>query len=148
MKTTILSIFLFICAITQAQTKVISHKSHSGSSSSFAKAYQNNLFDIGHSNFGTPPESRKIIVLDTVIALNNSLTILKFRESIKSYPNGVNYKHLKKSDFRFKTKMIKDSLFNGKNSVTVIKLAPEYRYPMYFANPIEGVIFIGFKKPF
>src|SRR5689334_1551136 len=35
-----------------AQTKLISHRSHSGSNAHFHTAVEHNLFDIGHSNFG------------------------------------------------------------------------------------------------
>jgi len=34
------------------QTKLISHRSHSGSNASFRTAVEHNLFDIGNSNFG------------------------------------------------------------------------------------------------
>ncbi|TPG45310.1 hypothetical protein [Flavobacterium pectinovorum] len=146
MKLKILLVLLFFTLLAQAQTKVIAHKSHSGSKNSFAKAYKNNLFDISHSNFGLP--EHKIIILDTVIAVHNSLTILKIRESIHTYTSGVNYKNLKKSDFKFKTTMISDSLFNEKNTVRYIKSAPPYRYPLYFLNSIDSVVFIGFKNPF
>ena len=146
MKIKILLFLVFIAASSQAQTKVIAHKSHSGSNRSFSKAYKNNLFDIGRSNFGLP--EHKIIILDTVIAVHNSLTILKMRESIYTYTQGVNYKEIKKSDFKFKTTMISDNLFNEKNSVRYIKSAPPHRYPIHFINPIDSVVFIGFKNPF
>ena len=63
MKVNILVILLLSTIWCQAQTKPIAHKSHSGSVSSFAKAYQNNLFDINRSNFGGPG-TMPITVLD------------------------------------------------------------------------------------
>lgn len=146
MKIKILFFLILIATASQAQTKVIAHKSHSGSNKSFSKAYKNSLFDISSSNFGLP--EHKIIVLDTVIALDDSHVILKIRESIGSFPVRMDYRDIDKSAFRTKTKIIKDSLFNAKNSISYIKLAPPYRYPLYFVNPIESVVFIGFKKPF
>lgn len=154
MRKTILFILFFITTISFAQTKVIAHKSHSGSKSTFSKAYNKNLFDIRNSNFGLP--THHIVILDTVIAIDKSHSILKMRISIdeyteqqkSNYKNLDNYKNLGDSKFRYKTKIISDSLFNKNNSVDYIKLAPPYRYPIYFVNPIGSVVFIGFKKPF
>lgn len=144
MKLKILLALLFFTLLSQAQTKLIAHKSHSGSKNSFAKAYKNNLFDMSRSNFGL--YEQRITILDTVIVVHKSLTILKTRESINKYPPGFNYKDIKPAGFKFKSTMINDSLFNEKNSVEYIKLALPFRYPIYFANPINSVIFIGFKK--
>lgn len=147
MKIKIVLFFIFISALSQAQTKVIAHKSHSGSNKTFSNAYKKNLFDIGHSNFGLPGGT-KIVILDSVIVVRNSLTILKIRESIHTYPYKFDYKNLDKTDFKSITRMLSDSLFNDKNSVQYIKNAPPYRYPFFFANPIDSVIFVGFKRRF
>jgi hypothetical protein len=144
MKTKILLVLLFTTAMCQAQTKVIAHKSHSGSNRSFTKAYQKNLFDINRSNFGLP-DNMNIVVLDTVIALNDSVTILKMRKSNVCYPYGTSYKDLKESDFKFKTDtLIKHNVFNRKNTVAFIKSSGSY--PIGFVNKIDNVVFVGFKK--
>lgn len=146
MKTKILIILLLSQLLSYGQTKVIAHKSHSGSHSSFVKAYRNNLFDINNSNFGRIPE-KTIVILDTVIALNKSVTILKRRESINLHPAGTDYKRLKKSDFKFKTDtLIENSLFNKKNTIQYIKSADRSKRTIRFDNPIAEVVFIGFKK--
>lgn len=152
MKKTILFILFFITSISFAQTKLIAHKSHSGSKTTFSKAYKNNLFNITNSNFGL--HTYHIVILDTVIAIDKSRSILKMRVSIdeyteqqsRLYKNLDTYKNL--GNFRYKTTIISDSLFNKNNSVDYIKLAPAYRYPINFVNPIRSVVFIGFKKPF
>jgi hypothetical protein len=55
MKIVLIFTVLLIWFDFSAQTKIIAHKSHSGSNSSFNKAYRNNLFDItaqGWNAFG------------------------------------------------------------------------------------------------
>jgi hypothetical protein len=150
MKINIVLILLFTITFCQAQTKVIAHKSHSGSTHTFKKAYQNNLFDINRSNFGLPG-NRNIFVLDTIIAVNDSVTVLKMRESNVCYAYGTKYTDLKKSDFKSKSVTLTNhDVFNKKNNITFIK---EQRKNLYieepyisFNNPIEKVVFIGFKK--
>lgn len=141
-----LIIALFFLTLTSfAQTKIIAHKSHSGSKKTFLKAYRNNLFDTNRSNFGLPGNTN-LVVLDSVIAVNDSVTILKMRESIVCYRFGTSYKDLKKSDFKPKTiKLKNDKIFNRKNSLSFIK-SSNNMIGIKFNNPIEEVVFVGFKK--
>lgn len=126
------------------QTKIIAHKSHSGSSKTFVKAYQNNLFDIKRSNFGLPG-NRNIVVLDKVKALNDSLTVLYFRESIVCYQYGTSYSKLKKSDFKSKTDTVRNhKIYNKSNTAKFIK--SKGNRPIRFDNPIDSVKFVGFRK--
>ncbi|MRX69809.1 hypothetical protein SAMN06265349_101269 [Flavobacterium resistens] len=141
MKTAILSLLFFTGIMCQAQTKVISYKSHSGSKSSFAKAYRNNLFDLKHSNFGIV--TVRIRRLDTIIAVNNSITLVKYRESIAEYNLHTKFEDLEKSDFIHKTDTISNNqILNKKNTVKFIKKSS----PVLFDTPIDEVVFIGFKN--
>lgn len=145
MKWKLLFILLFTAFFGQAQTKVIGHKSHSGSHKSFAKVYKNNLFDVNRSNFGLPG-NRNIIILDKVIAVNDSVIALKLRESIVCFPFDTRYKDLKKSDFKTKTDTLKNhKIFNKKNTIAFIKSSRNF-YPVRFNNPIDSVVFVGFRK--
>lgn len=145
MKTTIVLLLLFATFFCQAQTKVIAHKSHSGSTHTFKKAYQNNLFDINRSNYGLPG-SRKMVLLDSIIAINDSLTVLKYRESNACYAYGTKLEDVDKSDFKTRTeRVINHSVLNKKNSKSFI-ISNEYTIPIRFVNPIENVVFVGFKK--
>jgi hypothetical protein len=142
------SLFLFVLLLTaflcQSQTKVIAHKSHSGSKKSFVKAYQNNLFDIKRSNFGLP-NNRNIVVLDKVVALNDSLTVLFMRESDVCYSFETSYTDLKKSDFKSKTDTLKNhKIYKKSNSATFIKSSGVR--PVRFDNPIDDVRFVGFRN--
>ncbi|RZL30277.1 MAG: hypothetical protein EOO96_18460, partial [Pedobacter sp.] len=52
MRTFLFIITCFISTVCFSQTKLIAHKSHSGSNANFRLAMNKNLFDIGQSNFG------------------------------------------------------------------------------------------------
>lgn len=159
MKLNILILFLFATIVCEAQTKVIAHKSHSGSKHSFSKAYQNNLFDINRSNYGLPG-NRNLVVLDTIIAVNDSLTVLKMRESEVCYPYGTDYKDLDESDFKCKTDTLINHQWLHENNVKVLTALTEcfgtiycsvkpgglINYRIRFENPIEEVVLIGFKE--
>jgi hypothetical protein len=139
---------LFHFGIVSAQTKVIAHKSHSGNSNNFSKAYQQNMFDIRNSNFGLPGNAT-IYLLDTVVALNDTTTIVYRRESIVCYEWGTDYKKLKKNDFKtIKDTLINSQLLNPRNSVAyIIKNHQDMMIwnEVYFQNPIQEVVFIGFR---
>ncbi len=145
MKTRILfPIVLLITLMGQAQTKVIAHKSHSGSNNSFSIRYHKNIFDTNSSNFGLPG-NRNIVILDSIIAIGKSVTILKIRESIVCYRYGTDYKELKKSDFKVRIDtLVNDPIFNKKHTVAHIKTI--FLYKRNFSNPIDSIVFIGFKN--
>lgn len=139
MKIKILFICLFITLLSQAQTKVIAHKSHSGSSNSFSKAYQNNLFNINSSNFGTRPEKINFTRLDTIIVVNKSITIIKYRQSKNKYENWSEYNTLKNSDFIYiKDTLVNDPVFNKKN---ILKLRKSSK-TILMQTPIDKIVFI------
>lgn len=144
MKTKIFLVLMLIAGMCQAQTKVISHKSHSGSKRAFSGAYQKNLFDLKSSNFGGP-RMTNVIVLDSVVAVNDSVTVLKMRESNLCFEHRVNYKDLKDSDFHKRSEtVIRHPILNRKNTVAFIHSSRGQLF--WFDNPIEGVVFVGFKK--
>lgn len=70
----LISICLFIFNFSSpAQTKLISFKSHSGNTSNFRKAVENDLFDIGNSNFGLVIKYTNTI--DSVVNKNGLVTV-------------------------------------------------------------------------
>ena len=146
MKINLLLLFLFATVLCQAQTKIIAHKSHSGTKSTFSKAYKNNLFNSNHSNFGLPDDS-KIVVIDSIIAIDEATTLIKMRETKKEYQYGTDYKKLKASDFEKKTKQfIKHDLLFKNNSLEVIIRRFRSQFQIPFSNPVEEIIFIGFNE--
>lgn len=56
---------------SQAQTKLIAHKSHSGSLSNFKIALEGNLFDMGASDFGDPGWVEERHRLDSLVKVDD-----------------------------------------------------------------------------
>src|SRR5215213_6963470 len=72
---------LVLCLLTavfsKAQTKLIAHKSHSGTAATFKIAYETGSFDIENSNFGMAPE--RMVTnssLDSVIFISDTVAIM------------------------------------------------------------------------
>jgi hypothetical protein len=85
MKKLILALLVAFATIGNAQTKLISHKSHSGSNETFALAVENDLFDIVESNFGNPIMTRDYKKLDSVIYLSENKVIRVTSEYTKRF---------------------------------------------------------------
>jgi hypothetical protein len=147
MKTSkILIALLFTSIIGLAQTKVIAYKSHSGSKSNFAKAYKKNSSALKDANFGIPG-NRNLIVLDTVVAVNKNITVLKMRITSVCYQYGTSYKDLKKTDFKTITDTLYNhEVFNKKNKIEYIKQKGNSSYKTRFSNLVESAVFVGFNK--
>ncbi|MCF8275210.1 MAG: hypothetical protein K9J17_00630 [Flavobacteriales bacterium] len=150
MKTPIsILILVIICTLSHAQTKVIAHKSHSGSNHSFAKAYHHNLFEINDSNFGLGPMPYRITLLDTVVAVNDTTTLLRFRASMDYFTKEKEPDYTDLVELEFESMIdtiVNDTVFTRKKPLSIIKAIDQHRYPILFRNPIEEVVFIGFKE--
>ncbi len=143
MKTALSLILLFTATLCGAQTKVIAHKSHSGSAHSFTKAYKQGLFNMAHYNFGLP-NTAKLTILDKVIAINDSVTVLQKRESKVCQRPGADFSKMEDSDFTTVTDtVVNHKLFTKKNRVSFIKSSRAYTG---FANSLKTVEFVGFRK--
>lgn len=143
MKTSFFFLFMFLATASVAQTKLISHKSHSGSSASFKKALSANLFNIGNSNFGMAPERFvRNSKLDTVKLLSPQVAVMVTSESCH-YEDYNGRPSSNAGLWSAGTDTVYDHpLFNKKNSVQEIKRGLKNDY--YFANNIDDVVFIGF----
>jgi len=142
----IITLLLMLSLTTfQAQTKVISHKSHSGSKQTFQNAYTKNLFDIRYSNFGAP-SARPVTVLEKVTVLNKNKVVLHYKKSKICVIYGKNYKDLAEKDFKIVTDtLINHQILNKKNTIDFIK-SKKNELSIHFDNAIEEVQFIGFRK--
>ncbi len=146
MKIKILIITLLATFVSVAQTKLIAHKSHSGSKQSFSKLYQKKSLDGFSSNFGIPGRA-SIVIVDTIIAVNNSTTIFKMRKSNSCYLYGTDYKNVDKSNFSsISDTLTNDKIFNKRNTVLYIKQMGKKNCRILFANSLDEVVFIGFRK--
>jgi hypothetical protein len=143
MKQIALLFLLFSSAWTNAQTKMINHKSHSGSRSNFSRSLSSSLFDKGESNFGMAPERHvRNSKLDSVILLSKKVAVMVTSESC----------HYEDYDGRNPSKpylwsagkdtVYEHEVFNSGKSVEEIKKILRSEY--YFANSIDDVVFLGF----
>lgn len=135
--------FLFLILFTglvSAQTKLIFHKSHSGSNANFALAIHENLFNIHESNLGhAPTRMVENAALDSVIFVSDREVILvtkvhfidMFRETFDStiWTPGREI-------------VIDHPLFSKKHALDSIKQVLKTTYN--FQNDIDSTVFIGY----
>ncbi|MFZ4106495.1 hypothetical protein [Flavobacterium sp.] len=141
---------LFFCGlfslISLSQTKLISHKSHSGTNENFRLALEDNLFDIGDSNLGDIPYREiKNAQLDTVIYISKDRAVMKTSEFCKienRYNRNIEDKSLGNFWKKGTDTVFNHPLFSRKHSLDSIKNVLKQEF--YFKNDIEKVIFIGF----
>jgi hypothetical protein len=148
MKNFILAFLVAFATIGNAQTKLISHKSHSGSNATFALAVENELFDIAESDFGEAPiQIVKNSSLDTVIYVSKTKSIMITSEHCKKI-NVYNNNELLESKIwkAGKDTVHSHPLFTQKHSLDSIKNVLKSQYN--FQNNIDKTVFIGFdNKP-
>ena len=139
-----LTLLLLLAGTTQvlsAQTKMIAHKSHSGSSANFARVTPGGLFDDDGSNYGQAPEPTiRTAQLDSVIWLSDSLVVMITSEFCKRQ-----YQPKPRLWRAGRDTLVNHPLYSGGFSLAEIKNRLRENY--YFQNPVEQVIFIGFKEP-
>lgn len=137
----ILSILsLFFVLHLSAQTKLIFHKSHSGSVESFKLALENNSFGLESSNFGAAPRPViKNATLDSVIYISESLSVMVTSEYCRFREDGYKEEKYWKAG---RDTVSNHPLFTKKHSLDSIKNILKTRY--YFKNDIDEVKFIGF----
>ncbi|WP_395042779.1 hypothetical protein [Flavobacterium sp.] len=143
MRTLSIVIFSLIFGISFSQTKLISHKSHSGNNESFRISLEENLFDIGDSNLGAAPNRyERNAVLDTVIYVSKEKTILLTSEYCTESDRN-DFKILSSNKWRVgKETLYNHNLFSKNHSLDSIKEVLKSDYN--FKNDINKVVFIGF----
>lgn len=144
----IISIFCLSTINSIGQTKLISHKSHSGSNKSFVLAMKTNNSSIKESNFGMAPQRFvRNSKLDSVILLSDNVAIMITSETCHS----EEYDNPRDRSSKSLWSAGRDTVFNHpvfttKNSIKDIKNTLKQDY--YFANSIDSVVFIGFDGDF
>ena len=137
----------FFSVMVLAQTKLIAHRSHSGSNANFREMLDNDLFDVSDSNFGAAPQRLvKNATLDTVIYISAEKAIMVTSEYC-SYVDRFEEQNAKEKFSRSLWKKGKDTviehpLFSRSHSLDSIKDILRQQY--YFKNNIDSVVFIGF----
>ncbi len=145
MKTTklITTVFILFFFNSFGQTKMISHKSHSGSNTTFSNSIKMNLFNIGESNFGMAPERFvRNSNLDTVKLLSPHVAVMITSETCFREDYSRNKSSMELWSAGSDT-VFDHPVFNSKNSLDQIKTKLKNEY--YFSNSIDNVVFIGFE---
>lgn len=140
------SIVLFIClgfGNAPAQTKKIAYKSHSGSMENYQTALEENLFDMGSSNFGMAPEPFiQHAKLDSVICISENISIMVTSEyCIRKYRRT----HSKSDTSIWKAgrdTVYHHPIFSKRLSTDSMRKILDHEY--YFRNPASEVVFTGF----
>jgi hypothetical protein len=145
MKTTklITAAFILFFFNSFGQTKMISHKSHSGSNTTFSNSIKMNLFNIGESNFGMAPERFvRNSNLDTLKLLSPHVAVMITSETCFREDYSRNKSSMELWSAGSDT-VFDHPVFNSKNSLDQIKTKLKNEY--YFSNSIDNVVFIGFE---
>lgn len=133
----------FFSTVCFSQTKLISHKSHSGSDAEFRIALEKNWFDAENSNLGVAPNRReRNAVLDSVIYVSDEKVILVTSEfCVES--NHEDYKILNSKKWSAgKETVYNHKLFSKKHALDSIKEVLKTQYS--FRNDIDKVVFVGY----
>ncbi len=134
--------FILFYLTSFGQTKMISHKSHSGSKNTFSLSLKKSLFNIGESNFGMAPERFvRNSNLDTVKLLSPHIAVMITSESClrDDYSGRPSYKELWSAGT---DTVYNHDVFNSKNSIAQIKSKLKNNY--FFNNSVDSIVFIGF----
>ena len=146
MKTILISFLLLCAGTTFSQTKLIFHKSHSGSSSSFVKSINGN-----YSNFGKAPiREVKNAMLDSVIFLTDTSAVMVTSEyctrkgeySPAEFEGTTKTRNQGKLWRAGRDTVYNHPLFSRKHSLDSIKMVVATEY--YFKNNIDNVWFVGY----
>jgi len=138
-------IFVMACLCSVAcfgQTKLISHRSHSGSDATFRTAVEHDLFDSNASNFGY--YVAHVVTVDSVILKDNN-KIIVLRKTYDVVGGGPRTPHTNTTYLRDElTKANAADCFMA-NSADSLKAK---LHKLYTTAKLDSAIFIGFDKKF
>lgn len=145
MKTLLLTALLVCAGTAYSQTKLIFHKSHSGSSSSFVKSINGN-----YSNFGRAPiREVKNAMLDSVIYLTDTSAIMVTSEYCLrngDYTPETSRETTNRNRGKLwhagRDTVYNHPLFSRKHALDSIRFAVKTEY--YFKNDIDSTRFVGY----
>ncbi len=143
--------FLFVClsflgTTAWSQTKLIAHKSHSGSAKSFKYSLHSNAFSKGESNFGQAPQHLvRNSRLDTVRLLPDARVVMITSESCYWADYGGSPESNPELWSAGKDTLNGHPLFNTEHTPMEIRKTLKEEY--YFTNPPASVVLIGFDEP-
>ncbi|MES2799042.1 MAG: hypothetical protein V4638_03435 [Bacteroidota bacterium] len=140
MKQLLLFSFLGIFSLGFGQTKMIFHKSHSGSNSNFFAGIKHS-----NSNFGMAPTRMvRNSKLDSVILLDDHIAVMITSEQCTEFDFGSSRPHPNSLWSAGKDTVYNHPLFNRTNSIAEIQKTLKEEY--FFTNDISTVQLIGFEE--
>ncbi len=143
--------FLFFClyffgTMAWSQTKLIAHKSHSGSAKSFKYSLHSKAFNKGESNFGQAPQRMvRNSRLDTVRLLPDARVVMITSESCYWEDYGGRPESNPELWSAGKDTLNGHPLFNAEHTPMEIRKTLKEEY--YFTNSPTSVVLIGFDEP-
>jgi len=143
--------FLFVClgffgTTAWSQTKLIAHKSHSGSAKSFTYSLHSKTFNKGESNFGQAPQRMvRNSRLDTVRLLPDARVVMITSESCYWEDYGGRPESNPELWSAGKDTLNGHPLFNAEHTPIEIRKTLQDEY--YFTNSPSSVVLIGFDEP-
>lgn len=131
-----------------AQTKLIAHKSHSGSNATFSKALKSVLFDKGDSNFGMAPNPNiKYAVLDSVIIISDSQAVMVTSDYCRGPRYGKRDEETREYEaVQWKAgsdTVLHHPLFKKEHKLDSVRGVVQSKY---WFNPADKTVFIGFDE--
>lgn len=141
---------VFISFTAFSQTRLIAHKSHSGSAATFNMALKNGLLDVRNSNFGVAPiRTVKTAALDSVIFISHDKAVMVTSEYCHIEDRGrviqVEYNNEKVEKTLWKAgrdTIYNHPLFSRNHSLDSIRTVLKDDY--FFKNDIDNTIFVGY----
>jgi hypothetical protein len=144
-----LFLFLSLCffgTMAWTQTKLIAHKSHSGSAKSFKYSLHSKAFSKGESNFGQAPQRLvRNSRLDTVRLLPDARVVMITSESCYWADYGGSPESNPELWSAGKDTLNGHPLFNAEHTPMEIRKTLKDEY--YFTNSPASVVLIGFDEP-
>lgn len=138
----ILVAFITVTTTVSAQTKLIAHKSHSGSDADFAWVLRDDPSAYINDNFGVVGDEPKVVfALDSVIRVNDTTTVMVISSDVY---------YTYKANRVEKAPSYHDTVYHhpalqGKRSLSDARKAM-IKHGNQYANPIDSVKFIGFDE--
>jgi hypothetical protein len=140
------SALLFLGLSALSQTKLIAHKSHSGSAKNFKFTWHSSTFDKGESNFGMAPQHMvRNSRLDTVRLLPDARVVMITSESCHWEDFGGRPESNPELWSAGKDTLNGHPLFNAEHTPMEIRKTLQEEY--YFTNSPSSVVLIGFDEP-
>jgi hypothetical protein len=146
MKNVFIGFALLFILVCKAQTKLISHKSHSGNNYNFRISVEKNLFDIDEYNLGEMPiRTETYNTLDTVICLSKT----KIIRITSEYTQRYNKRNNKKYTVAELVKIRKDTFEivpKSKKRLTIAQVKQTFDSLKIYKNNTDSTVFSGFDK--